>query len=252
MNNLLRGLALIAAMAASVGAMAAQRYDREDGYGAQRFRCESDGKRQRYCRIDTRGGVELSRQLSSTPCIRGRNWDYDRHGVWVSHGCRAEFAAGYDQGSAYAGGNYGTIRCESSSNRTHQCNVNGRGEVRLVRQLSSSACIEGRSWDYSPNRVWVSDGCRAEFQVSDRGNGWGGGYADDDYADNDTSWDGYGSTLRCESDDNRQRRCNTDIRDRAELVRQLSSTRCVQGSNWDWDPDGVWVDRGCRAEFVVR
>jgi hypothetical protein len=249
MKNLLKGFALIAAMMASAGASAAQRYDRDNDYGGQRFRCESDGNRQRYCRIDTRGGVELARQLSSTPCIRGRNWDYDRDGVWVSHGCRAEFATGY--GNGYSGGNYGTIRCESSGNRTRECNIESRGRVRLVRQLSSSPCIEGRSWGYGRNRVWVSNGCRAEFQAEGRGNAWGGGYPGNDYQGG-YQGGGYGGTLRCESDDNRQRRCNTDIRGRVELVRQLSSTRCIQGSNWGWDRGGIWVDRGCRAEFLIR
>lgn len=248
MKNLLKGFALLAAMTASASAMAAQQYGRDD-YGGQRFRCESDGNRQRYCRMDTQGGVELARQLSSTPCIRGRNWDYDRNGVWVSHGCRGEFATGYGRDDDDYGGNngYRTVRCESSGNRTRECNIETRGGVRLVRQLSSSPCIQGRSWGYSRSRVWVSNGCRAEFQAGGRGDSWGGGYTADGYADY-----GHGNTLRCESDDNRQRRCSADIRSRVELVRQLSSTRCIQGSNWGWDRGGVWVDRGCRAEFLIR
>lgn len=216
------------------------------GQGGQRFRCESDGNRQRYCSVDTRGGVQMIRQLSSTPCLRGRNWDYDRNGVWVSHGCRAEFATGYGNDGGYYGGgdNYGrdVIRCESSDNRTRQCAADTRGGVRLVRQLSSSACIEGRNWGYDRNAIWVSQGCRAEFQLGGGGSSWGGGYPGGDQ---------YGSTLRCESSDNRQRRCNVSVRDGVDLIRQLSGTRCVEGSNWGWDRAGIWVDRGCRAEFRV-
>ncbi|MEP6907477.1 MAG: DUF3011 domain-containing protein [Pseudoxanthomonas sp.] len=259
MKSLLKGFALLIGICFGAGATA-QQYDR-DGYGAggQRYRCESDGNRQRYCRMETRGGVELVRQLSSTPCIRGRNWDYDRNGVWVSHGCRAEFSTGYrySGNGRYPAGNQGerTIRCESSDNRTRQCNIDSSGSVRLVRQLSSSPCIEGRSWGYSRNRVWVSNGCRAEFQAGGRGNGWGGGadsgngYPDNRYGDNRY---GNGNTVRCESDDNRQRRCNVPVRGRVQLLRQLSSTRCIEGRNWGWDRAGVWVDRGCRGEFLVR
>ncbi len=253
MKNLLRGFALLLAVSSSAAAFA-QSYGRDGDYGQdQRYRCESDGNRQRYCRIETRGGVDLVRQLSNTPCIRGRNWDYDRNGVWVSHGCRAEFATryGYNDGDGYLAGNgSGTIRCESTNNRTRQCNIDNRGGVRLVRQLSSSPCIEGRSWGYDRNQVWVTKGCRAEFQADGRGNAWrGNGYPGNGYAGNDN---GYGNILRCESDDNRQRRCRADTGGRVQLVRQLSSTRCIEGENWGWDRSGVWVDGGCRAEFLVR
>ena len=37
--------------------------------------------------------------------------------------------------------------------------------VQLVRQLSRAACIQGRSWGYGRNGIWVSDGCRAESRT---------------------------------------------------------------------------------------
>ena len=36
-----------------------------------------------------------------------------------------------------------------------------------------------------------------------------------------------------------------------QLIRTLSDSACVQGRTWGWDRSGVWVDRGCRAEFSV-
>ena len=54
-------------------------------------RCESDG-RYRHCRADTRHGVRLYRQLSRASCRHNDTWGYDRRGVWVDNGCRAEFA----------------------------------------------------------------------------------------------------------------------------------------------------------------
>ena len=47
-----------------------------------------------YCRIDTRDGVRLARQLSRADCERGRTWGVDRRGLWVSHGCRGQFVTG--------------------------------------------------------------------------------------------------------------------------------------------------------------
>lgn len=56
--------------------------------------CESRGFDATRCNVETRGGVRLVRQLSSAVCERGRSWGFDERGVWVSRGCRAQFAVG--------------------------------------------------------------------------------------------------------------------------------------------------------------
>ena len=58
-------------------------------------RCESMQGRTEYCAADTRGGISLERQLSEAPCIYGETWDYDRRGIWVTHGCRGDFRLGH-------------------------------------------------------------------------------------------------------------------------------------------------------------
>jgi hypothetical protein len=35
------------------------------------------------------------------------------------------------------------------------------------------------------------------------------------------------------------------------LVRQRSGSPCIEGRTWGRDRSGVWVDRGCRADFEV-
>jgi len=57
--------------------------------------------------------------------------------------------------------------------------------------------------------------------------------------------------VRCESEEYRYRYCTANTEGRVQLVRQLSKSRCVQGNNWDFDRRGIWVDRGCAAEFKV-
>ena len=65
------------------------------GYGHTRVvRCESVGSRRTFCRVDTQGRVQITRQLSNRTCIQGRNWSYNSQGILVSGGCRAEFAVG--------------------------------------------------------------------------------------------------------------------------------------------------------------
>ena len=144
------------------------------------------------------------------------------------------------------GGGYGavsTVRCESDDHRSRHCRADTRGGVSLSRQLSRTPCVQGRNWGWDDGGVWVSQGCRAEF-VTGRGGGRPSGYPG--------SAGGQGHTLRCESQNNRHRRCEVQVGRGVDLVRQLSDTRCVRGQNWGWDRSGIWVDRGCRAEFRVR
>ncbi|HCT27135.1 MAG TPA: hypothetical protein DIW85_13090 [Stenotrophomonas sp.] len=53
--------------------------------------CESTDQKQVSCNMDTRGNVEVVRQLSRTRCEQGQNWGLSRHSVWVNGGCRAVF-----------------------------------------------------------------------------------------------------------------------------------------------------------------
>jgi hypothetical protein len=137
----------------------------------QELYCASDNGRRRYCNADTRGGVRLVRQRSDSPCIAGRTWGYDRRGIWVDRGCRAEFIVGdydYDRDRGY-GRNRGrtvqTFYCESGDGRRHWCREGIGGTVRLVRQRSESPCIQGRTWGRDRSGVWVDRGCRADFEV---------------------------------------------------------------------------------------
>lgn len=61
--------------------------------------------------------------------------------------------------------NGATVTCESVDNRRAFCATGGARHVRLVAQISDSACIKGRSWDYNSRGIWVANGCRAEFKV---------------------------------------------------------------------------------------
>lgn len=74
------------------------------------------------------------------------------------------------------------VRCESRGDRYTECPIASHGYVRLSRTLSSTPCRQGRTWDYDKRRIWVDDGCRAEFVVetrhgSDSGSGAGAAVA---------------------------------------------------------------------------
>lgn len=58
-------------------------------------------------------------------------------------------------------------------------------------------------------------------------------------------------TIRCDSRGFGYRYCRIDTDDRVEMVRQHSLIDCRENRSWGYDRHGVWVDRGCSADFRV-
>jgi hypothetical protein len=130
--------------------------------GGGTIRCESADRRMQSCRTGWDSAV-LVRQLSDTRCVEGRNWGARRGEVWVNDGCRGEFAAGRG-GPGGATGMAAPVTCSSDDNRQHVCGWDRRwGRPYLVRQLSKTRCVEGRTWGYDGRGLWVDDGCRGQF-----------------------------------------------------------------------------------------
>jgi len=139
--------------------------------------CSSDDEKRHSCSADTRGGVRLATQHSGSACTEGYSWGSDSQGIWVDHGCRADFTVGgngsyQDQtrNDQYARNRQSqTFACNSDNMRRHSCYVETRGgDVRLVRQLSDAACTKGYSWGTNRRGIWVDHGCRADFVVTSR------------------------------------------------------------------------------------
>lgn len=165
------------------------------------------------------------------------------------------------------------IRCESVDNRQRYC-ATGGAYARIVRQISRSPCVEGRTWASDHRGVWVDRGCRAEFELVHRDHAFRGrdndrndgryddgrygrgldgrgayGY-DQGYAGQ--SYSGGGRQVRCESRDFGRQFCRVPGLRAADIVHQISQTRCQFNGNWGYNRDGIWVDQGCAAEFVIR
>jgi hypothetical protein len=141
---------------------------------AQTITCSSDNGRRNYCPVDTRGGVRLVRQRSDARCTQNYSWGYDRRGIWVDRGCRADFMVsayrpggpGYGPGPGRPPAAGQTITCSSENGKRNYCPVqtSGRG-VQMVRQRSDARCTQNYSWGYDRRGIWVDRGCRADFVV---------------------------------------------------------------------------------------
>ncbi len=203
--------------------------------------CASDDMGRNSCPTDTHHGVRLARQRSEADCIYARTWGYNHRGIWVDRGCRADFEIG---NSGWNGGGQSySIYCASDDVGLHYCQADSDRGVRLIRQRSEADCIYGRTWGYDDRGIWVDRGCRADFQAA-------GGDGDFDDDDDDASY-GNVQTIYCSSDDMHRHRCWADTRSGVRLLHQRSEAECTYGRSWGYDDHGIWVDRGCRADFQI-
>src|SRR5215467_4738568 len=131
--------------------------------------------------------------------------------------------------------------CASDDFYRHFCSIDSLAHVQIVRQRSESPCIYGRTWGVTGGGIWVDRGCRADFVVSRVE-----AYDNDDYGNYRRS-----RILYCASDDFDFRSCPADTYSGVRLLRQRSDSSCIFGQTWGYDERGIWVDRGCRADFEV-
>lgn len=248
-NAMSIALAIVLASAAT-GSPAADWRSWFKRHGGDIVTCNTGKDEQRvHCKADVANkDVTLLRQRSKTECVRGRDWDVDGNGIWVDHGCRADFrlAAPAEEKTAptapaavkappAAAARRGVVICESWQSRWAHCDADVSQTIRLARQRSSDAqCIRSQTWGVDATGIWVASGCKAEFQVGEVVNA--------------------GTpvrTIRCESNNGGRETCTVDTGKGVVLTKQLSNLGCAKGKTWDYDEDGVWVSRGCRGIFTI-
>jgi Protein of unknown function (DUF3011) len=131
----------------------------------------------------------------------------------------------------------GTVSCDSYNGGRNACSADTRNGVALARQLSSAKCKRGTSWGIQDdNRIWVDQGCRGIFTTGVMWSNGGGG--------------GGGKRLTCASYSNRRTECPANTEGQVRMTRQWSNAPCIQGTSWGYNNRMVWVDRGCRADFL--
>lgn len=190
----------------------------------QIIRCGASRGQEAFCPADTRNGVTLVRQLSRAGCWEGTTWGTSRRGIWVANGCRADFAVAE---------RYVTRRQVYTQRRGSD---DGRAAALALGILGIAAIAANRDDDRYDNYNRYSRDRYGRYH--------------------DQYWTPYDRNrpqlIRCESEDNQFRSCRADARRGVEIYRQISRTPCRFRTNWGYDARGIWVDRGCAADFVVR
>lgn len=218
------------------------------GPGSSRVVCASAVNTRRQCAIPPGAQVRLVRQMSEVQCRTTQNWGVGPDFVWVARGCSGEFqVTTIGGGGGWQGGNGGPatsrIVCEAPSAARVQCRAAGATAIRLVKQYSTHPCRFNESFGIGFGHMWVSSGCRGEFEVVTGGgpsDGAGGGGT------------GLPDRVLCESKGGERTECRIRVGGQPRLVRQLSTTPCALNNTWGSGYGMIWVTKGCRGEFEVR
>ena len=194
--------------------------------------CQSRSGRRVTCAADTSAGVQIIRTLSDSECRFGRDWGYDSKAIWVTNGCRAEFAVRMRKADLEM------VTCASSAGERIACAADTQFGIALARQFGSHECVLDETWGFDGGNVWVKDGCSGQFAM--------GGFRLAASAVPASA-----KRLVCESVNGNRRECTVEGLRGAGLVQQTSEAACILNRTWGYGSEGIWVDRGCRAEFAV-
>jgi hypothetical protein len=113
----------------------------------------------------------------------------------------------------------------------------------LLVQRSRSPCIEGQSWGFQGNSIWVTQGCEGDFGFQ--------GVAGPPVVVAPVR-PGTG-LITCESRNYQQQYCPTGQQiTSAWVIQQRSSAPCIQGRSWGFQGGDIWVTEGCAADFGIQ
>lgn len=140
--------------------------------------------------------------------------------------------------------------------------IDGRGRMTLVQDPRNGGFAVVRIEDPKGGREGYT------FDLEWQGGSGSGQYSNDQYQNQrrgDGGYDRRGDgdrrrfgernqdtfVVTCSSENGRRQYCEADIRNSVRLKRQFSRAACRQNETWGYDGRGIWVDRGCGADFEV-
>ena len=129
--NFDRRCALLATVMVAVTAAAAAAQPAPASTATAQLVCASRPGERQTCAADTSAGVTLVTVLGAAVCERGKTWDYDATGIWVSEGCSAVFAAAPPKASR---GSFGPAGFKLADTDAGDVNLKLMAYVRYLNQ----------------------------------------------------------------------------------------------------------------------
>jgi hypothetical protein len=182
--------------------------------------CASQPGGYRYCRTATASGVTLIAQLTNHACHKNDTWGFDTGGIWVSNGCSARFRFGAES------------EADAVKDQAAASNVGGlalglmeptmRPSPPSAPSIQASYPAEKRARESDAKQTAALGGPAGERVI-----------------------------VKCESLNLSRKICAVRTGPYVELLRKLGGAQCRFNVTWGYDPEGIWVDQGCRAEFAV-
>jgi Protein of unknown function (DUF3011) len=143
------------------------------------------------------------------------------------------------------------VTCLSSGKQEEKlyCEADTRHGAHLLKQTSTVDCVEGKTWGWDEQGIWVDKGCGGEFAL-----GQAETASEPEHpVVKDKSAAKKEQRIICESRDGRRNYCDADLKgSTVQLLRQTGPSPCEENSTWGHDGEGIWVDRGCHGEFLVQ
>jgi Protein of unknown function (DUF3011) len=149
----------------------------------------------------------------------------------------------------------------SSNGQYQECEIPGHGnphDLRIVRQYSQQPCVEGRTWGRHGNRVWVDQGCRADFEL---GREEGGDRDHDRDHQGGPGWDRQPAYYSGSFSDGHSN-CSSGQGSGAVYCQSGGAFRyanplrvnnlCVENRTWGVSQYGLWVADGCAGEWEIK
>lgn len=150
-----------------------------------------------------------------------------------------------------------TFNC-SSNGQYQQCRIPGSGnpqDVRLVKQLSREACIQGKTWGVRGNNVWVDRGCRADFALVGPGSrppyyghpSYGPPKGPPAYYSGKFS----GGRSNCSSTPGVALYCQSGGAFKYANPINVNGA-CVMNRTWGVSQYGLWISNGCSGQWEIK
>src|SRR5467141_796219 len=259
-------LAMIAVSAFAIPLAQAQSPSGYSGPGRYQIENVASGK---VLDMDLRDGRTVrqwaaaygSDQLNPPNNARNQQWDIEDAGFGFVHIKSAQTGMNLDVQQPNIRAAVPVILSRPGADQTQLWRIEdlGQGQVKITSRIGKSLDLpDGSHSNGTHFQVFPPNAGDNQkfllFRIDGRGHDAArDGRREGESRGHDNEFRGWGDTymVYCASDAMERVWCPADSRFGVRMTRQRSQAGCVEGETWGYGKRGIWVDRGCRADFRV-